>query len=731
MWLLIGCFSLFGANSFAEIDSGEEALFLRRIADFWQEGEYGIAKKQLEEFLIAYPQSPFSSLLHASLGDLLLREKNFSEALAAYSAISSPDLVKRTFLNRMECLYNLEWYATLADECEACLLKQPIDADTQEKTTFYLAIALYQQCLSANKEPQILYNLAKRAEPYFEILLKTDLSSEIAHAFSHLCCILKEYEKAANLYLDLAAKEPAMEEEMTFQAALIQAQYDKSKALETLAGIAKKGQTKGKEAAYNCMVLFFESGRYEELIDSRDSILASIAEEKKAIAHYFLGRSLIHLEKYREAAEELTTFLALDPENDKIAKGRLLLAQVLKKIGQLDAARTELNALIADCSDLTEQATLDFEWADLEYQAGNWKECRLKCHHFLRQFPSSEWTSYAWRLLVSASGKLSCESLESKEQFILDLEALLREQNEFPIEERCDWQFYLGQAYFHLGQFEKALFILEPLLQMNLHFSQKANARLAFGLCERDFKGDLASFCLFGEEALQQHADLMETGLLHAALFNAYLELSKHSPELLEKSAAHLYDAFLVSDCVNSFKYLNSDLPGEQSAERDSNLHQVVETVAKLQLSFLPFPICPDIDKKHIRDLIITLDDGSILSLSAKMSRLAEIGDQIAHLHPMTFIKETLSDPNLRKRMKKIFSHPLKRTGIMTGSGFRKGFNHHLTKAANIGELDTYIESFANSLHVSAKEIKPLIQSHEWTNLYVYLIEKTCAREDL
>ncbi|HSX37279.1 MAG TPA: VacB/RNase II family 3'-5' exoribonuclease [Chlamydiales bacterium] len=33
----------------------------------------------------------------------------------------------------------------------------------------------------------------------------------------------------------------------------------------------------------------------------------------------------------------------------------------------------------------------------------------------------------------------------------------------------------------------------------------------------------------------------------------------------------------LVSDCVNSFKYLNPDLPDEQSAERDSNLHQVVE----------------------------------------------------------------------------------------------------------------------------------------------------------
>jgi hypothetical protein len=33
----------------------EEALFLNRISDFWEEGEYEIAKHQIQEFLTLYP----------------------------------------------------------------------------------------------------------------------------------------------------------------------------------------------------------------------------------------------------------------------------------------------------------------------------------------------------------------------------------------------------------------------------------------------------------------------------------------------------------------------------------------------------------------------------------------------------------------------------------------------------------------------------------------------------
>src|SRR5579872_2076941 len=99
----------------AYAESDEEALFLRRIADFWEEGEYQIAKSQMEEFIVEFPESSFSDALCAALGDLYLREKNFSTALNYYARIQTPEISTQVFLNRMHCLYEMQWYATLAD----------------------------------------------------------------------------------------------------------------------------------------------------------------------------------------------------------------------------------------------------------------------------------------------------------------------------------------------------------------------------------------------------------------------------------------------------------------------------------------------------------------------------------------------------------------------------------------------------------------------------------------
>src|SRR5579872_3782878 len=92
------------------VEGDDEALFLRRIADFWQEGEYQIAKSQMEEFIVEYPESPFSDALCSALGDLFLREKNYSNALNYYAQVQSPEFVQRVFLNRMQCLYEMQWY---------------------------------------------------------------------------------------------------------------------------------------------------------------------------------------------------------------------------------------------------------------------------------------------------------------------------------------------------------------------------------------------------------------------------------------------------------------------------------------------------------------------------------------------------------------------------------------------------------------------------------------------
>ena len=63
--------------------ASEEGLKVRRIADFWEEGEYQIAKDQMEEFLAEFPESSYAGTLCTALGDLFLREKNYPCLLQA------------------------------------------------------------------------------------------------------------------------------------------------------------------------------------------------------------------------------------------------------------------------------------------------------------------------------------------------------------------------------------------------------------------------------------------------------------------------------------------------------------------------------------------------------------------------------------------------------------------------------------------------------------------------
>jgi hypothetical protein len=559
----------------------EEALFVRRIADFWQEGEYGIAKSQMEKFLEEFPESQFCDPLRVCLGDILLREKNFSGALSYYSGLSSPEFAAKASRNQMQCLYNLQWYSTLADKCEERLGKE-IDPEAKLETTFYLAISLYHQCLNAAKDSEALLKLAKRAEPHFETLLKSPLSVEVSQAFAHLCCILGEKKKAADLYLQLA-KEDDLKEEMTFQAALIQAEFDKSLSLASFAAIAKGGGKRAEEAAYNHLILSFGAGMYEEIVREKDAILSSIPEERRGMSHLYLGKSLLCLKQYGEAVGELTTFLTeeknpelestrscltslieaahqlndvttldsalvklseIDPAHMDIAKGKFLKALLLKTLLRNDEARAEFQNLALEYPEFAERGAALFEWADLEYQAGAWEACRERSKEFLEQFPNHENVIHAWRYLGASSSHLLNVNPERREQFVEDLETLLAVKGLFALHEVKDWSFYLARGYFELGRFEEAIQLLKALFADATPFAQGANAHLLLGFCYRDAFGDLAGYCSEAEIAIADSADLTERDLLHLSLFNAYLKLSQKVPDLVAMSAHHLYEAY-------------------------------------------------------------------------------------------------------------------------------------------------------------------------------------------
>lgn len=554
----------------------EEALALRRIADFWEEGEYQIAKSQMEDFLSEFSKNPYSDTLRMALGDLSLREKSYQTALNYYAEITDPALADKILSNRMQCLYHLQWHATLADECEAYLRRESETTDEKShlEATYFLAIALYEQCISPEKDEKVVKSLAERAKPYFESLSNSELSDEVAGAFAHLRCILKDFEGASNIYLDLAKKNDNSEN-LLFQAALVQSKYDKKTALQTFEEITKLAGSFAREAAYNQLILSFDLCQYEQIVSNKEIILQSVPEERKSLAHLFIGRSYLMLNQYQEASQELSAFLDLNTAHDSIrtallhlleaayrasdltildeAIGRLKKfdsldvelpkalfsrAHLLKKEQKLEEAKAELRSLLVQFPTFADRPLASFEITHLEFGAKQWAACREAAQIFLQEYPSHELSMYAWRYLASSSIELANQAKEFKQQCLHDLENLLREGEFLSVCERLDFQFYLAKTLFELGDADKSSSLLTSILGTEEPFGQRANAELLFAFSSRE---NQEHFCRWAEAALSHQADLIPIADQHLALFNSYLQRSE---EYLTQAAHHLYEAF-------------------------------------------------------------------------------------------------------------------------------------------------------------------------------------------
>lgn len=631
-WVLVLATSLLFS-----MENEKEALLLRRIADFWQEGEYQIAKTQIEEFIVEYPESPFADALCAALGDLFLREKNFSHALNYYSQVQSPEFIQKVFLNRMQCLYEMQWYATLVDECEAHL---NINPDPQ--ATYFLAIALYQQCINAAKESEQRLVFAQKAKPYFETLYQGEFSQEIAQGYAYLCCILQEYAKATEIYSDLAKKYPSMEEEMLFQVALIQAEYDKPLALTTFEKLGKMQGKQAKESVYNWMVLAFELGHYEELL-SKD-LLKQIPSDRVGVARLFVGRSLLHMARYAEAALELKAYIAhaplsetlvaallslldasyqtgdlatLDettaklaahyPESPELPKAYFSRAQLLKKSERLQEAKAEWEKLLDTFPKFAQKPQVIFELTHLDYKSKDWAHCYARGLSFLHDFVDHELSPFVWRYVVSSSAEIAMQNPEHKPQLIKDLHLFLQ----LPLQdvEKEEWQLLLAKTYYELRDYPAAIQCLQS--------QNTSNAKLLLALCYRDSKQD---FLELAEEALQKGANLIDLGQIHASLYNTYLELGAW-----EKAAEHLYEAFMAKAEIKLENLLwLADHYFQKVLEEEGNFVLAARTAALL-------------DRCKCKAALHSQETDSVICKLAKVySILGKLDEAIALLEPLS-----------------------------------------------------------------------------------------------
>lgn len=561
-----------------QAQSEEEALFLRRIADFWKEGEYQIVKSQIEEFLCEYPESSFTETLHASLGDLYVRDGSYKNALMQYARIVDPVLSEKIFLNRMQCLLELQWFATLADECEAYLLQDGLSAENKVRATHLLAVSLYQQCLNSSNDPEALKRLASRALPYFQELLNGGLSEDIAQASAHLCVILENYSGAAEIYLHLANASGTDREEMLFQAALFQAKFDKPLALKTFRGLVEDGRSCASDAAYNALVLAYDCKEYEEILSKKEAISVQIPPEKGSAAHLFFGKSHMQLKQYPEALRELLAFAqctepsdalcsalvdildasyrldeaeilkealdrfaALYPKHPQLPKGYLSQALLEKKLSRSASARSLFQKIQFQFPEAPECTAALFEEIHLDFHENLWKDCRERCANFLSRYPNADAAPFVWHFFASASSNLCSASpaRDLQEQFIRDLELFLAQTGLLSEEEKGNWILLQAKTFYDLKRYGEAVSSLEKLPQQN------GNKHLLLALSYRDGFQDAKRFCIEAESALSLDANLLDRTDIHLALFNSYLDQG----ELLS-AADHLYQAAKKTDIL-------------------------------------------------------------------------------------------------------------------------------------------------------------------------------------
>ena len=102
----------------ATTNSDEEAFLIRRIAEFWKDGDYAIVKTQIHDFIKKYPSSALKDYLNGILADFLLQENQYEQALTLYKTLSDKTVVDKTILNKLQCYYELSQYKPLFEEGE-------------------------------------------------------------------------------------------------------------------------------------------------------------------------------------------------------------------------------------------------------------------------------------------------------------------------------------------------------------------------------------------------------------------------------------------------------------------------------------------------------------------------------------------------------------------------------------------------------------------------------------
>ncbi|MCH9626713.1 MAG: hypothetical protein S4CHLAM2_03410 [Chlamydiales bacterium] len=538
--LLLLCQAAFAYPPLPEARTETEALFVRRIIDFWRDKEYSFVKSQISAYLSEYPGNPFTEHFYAMLGDVALHEKEYGAALNAYERLTETALKEHVRTKRWQALYQLQRYSQLYEELKPLSLKGI-------EETFYFAEALSH--LGFGEEALPLYKSLLFSKPFG------------AHAKLAMAEIYRQQgklESAAELYLEIAEQHEESDE-ILFHAAVMLIPSDQEQAQALFKALARGRSRRAGDAAYQWMQLLANRGAWESIQNQRALWLTKIPEAHLATAYYYLGMIAYEQKQPAQAATDLQKSISngIHSPHDQTALETLLScadqlsdldlcessytllikrypeqkseasmvrAAVYQHAGKIEHVLTLLEELVqqGDSHPIRELAGLQRIHLLIEMQ--KWEKAHQAIHGFMHFHPRSVRKTELLRLAVDLSQTMANENLLAQ-----DLEQALSARV-YEGEAYIEKQELLAKAYLKLNHVHAALGILHEM---------DTPDPLLFTQCYIKEGHSPNKVVRFGEKALKQYP---EHDRLHLHLFNAYLQLSDQNSdqEMTRLAAEHL-----------------------------------------------------------------------------------------------------------------------------------------------------------------------------------------------
>lgn len=572
--------------------SPKEALMLRRITEYWRDGDYASAKRQILDFLERNPQTTLRDPLSAMLGDLYFQERDYRQALATYDLIVNQEVRQKTFFNNMQAHFEMKDYEWVIEKAENHLkLNRDGDHKLETKVRYMFAESAFRQALNSDNQQQKLAYL-KMAKPQFKILTQSSYGDRALFPLAEIHRLLKEDDRAAGLYLELAQKYPAHRERFLFQAAILHINHDKQEAIKTFQRVYEMGGKRAKLAAFNELILLYQNGQYDDYIALYPQVVNEIPNEKVPLLQFYEGRSFYALGDFEQAVVTLEAFVESKPVRSKELKTALLLlvncasqlkdpalidrtlysfkttfpkdqelakiifthSQMCRESGNFAGALQDLKTLMSDFPSFEESETVVYDMGLILEQTDQVQEARETFLAFIEKYPESQRQNAAWRHLLNCSieelkNPAQVHSAESKESFVRILDVALKKKELLTDKERKQYSLVQVKFLCDLGKYDEAVPLLHQYLADNIDEDAQAEGNLLMALCEERTGGSSGQFIAHAEKALSLRPHLPESDILHLELYNAYLSLALSEQErdlkdlLIDKAAEHLFNS--------------------------------------------------------------------------------------------------------------------------------------------------------------------------------------------